>query len=208
MKISKRLKAICDLVPKGSKVIDIGADHALTDIYLEKEKNCTCLATDISEYSILKAKENIKKYNSNVKIKLTDGLNNIVLTDEILIISGMGTNNIIKILNKKITNDIIISSHTKISDLRKFMIKKGYHIEKELALKDKYYYIITYYKYGKKKKINYIISPFLTNNQDYMEHLLNHYKMKYNKNTNFLKKIKYKYIVNKIEKATKKKKTL
>lgn len=47
-------------------------------------------------------------------------LKNIKLKDEIIIISGMGTRNIIKILNDNITNDLILSSHTNILDLKSF----------------------------------------------------------------------------------------
>ena len=39
VKLSKRLKAIADLVDKDSKIIDVGCDHALLDIYLLKNKN-------------------------------------------------------------------------------------------------------------------------------------------------------------------------
>lgn len=200
MKISKRLKAICDLIPENSKVIDVGADHAKVDIYLNKEKNCTCLATDISKNSVEKAKENIKKAKADVQIKVTDGLNNIDLNNQIIIISGMGAHTIINILNRNITNDIIISSHTNTPLIRKFMFKKGYRIYKEIAIKDKFYYVITYYKYKNGKKTNTIISPFLINNKDYMKHLLEYYQMKSTKETKIIKKLKYIYLINKIKK--------
>ena len=199
MKLSLRLKAICDLVPSDSDVIDIGTDHAYTSIYLEKEKNCRCLATDISESAIRKANENIKKYNSNVKTLTTDGLNDVAVNNQILIISGMGAHTIMNILNKKITNDIIISSHTDIPLLRRFMFKKNYHIYKEIAIKDKRFYVITYYKYGK-KKTNSVISPFLIYNKEYMNYLFNFYEMKYNYERKWLLKIKYKIILLNIKK--------
>ena len=198
MKISKRVKSICDLVPNDSNIIDVGADHAYTSIYLEKEKNCSCLATDIKENSINKAKNNIKKNNSQVKTLKTDGLNNIKLNNEIIIISGMGTHTIMKILDKKIKNDIIISTHTNIPLLKKFMFKKGYYIYKEIAIKDKYFYVITYYKYGK-KKTNILISPFLTNNKEYMNYLADYYKIKYKYEPKPFKKLKYKIILFKIK---------
>ena len=199
MKLSTRLKTICDFIPEKSNIIDVGADHAYTSIYLEKEKKCNCLATDISQNSIIKANENIKKYNSNVKTLQTDGLNNIKLNNQIIIISGMGSHTIMNILNKKITNDIIISSHTNIPLIRKFMFKKDYHIYKEIAIKEKHFYVITYYKYGK-KKTNPIISPFLTNNKEYMNYLLEYYKIKLKHENKLLNKIKYKYITYKIKK--------
>ena len=61
MKLSKRLKTICDFIPNNSNVIDVGADHAKVSIYLNKYKYCHVLATDISENCLTKAKENIKK---------------------------------------------------------------------------------------------------------------------------------------------------
>ena len=79
------------------------------------------------------------------------------------------------------------------------MFKKGYHIYKEIAIKDKHFYIITYYKYGK-KKTNPILSPFLTNNKEYMQYLYNYYYMKFSYETKKLQKIKYKNILLKIKK--------
>ena len=38
IKISKRLKAIADLVPDNCTICDVGCDHALLDIYLYQTK--------------------------------------------------------------------------------------------------------------------------------------------------------------------------
>ena len=146
MKLSKRLKAISDLIPNDSKVIDVGADHALLDIYLNKYKNCSCLATDISPYCTEKAKENAIKYQANIETLTNDGLTGLKLNNEIIVISGMGTKNIIKILNFDIHNDLIISSHTNIEDLKEFLLNKNYKIEKEISVNDKKDYTIIYAK--------------------------------------------------------------
>ncbi len=146
LKISQRLKEISDFIPEGSEIIDIGADHGLLDIYLNKYKNCNCLATDISENCIETAKKNINKYKAKVQTLVTDGLNGINLKDEIIIISGMGTNNIKKILNKNINNDLVISSHTNISDLKEFLIDKNYIVYKEKIITEKKQYHIIYFK--------------------------------------------------------------
>lgn len=146
MKLSKRLKAISDLIPDNSKVIDVGSDHALLDIYLNLYKNCACLATDISPYCTEKAQNNASKYNANIKAITNDGLNGLKLTNEIIVISGMGTKNIIKILNINLTNDLIIGSHTKINDLKDFLLTKNYYIDKEIEVFDKRNYTIIYAK--------------------------------------------------------------
>ena len=198
-KLSKRLKTICNFVPNNSKIIDVGADHALVDIYLTKEKNCTCLATDISEKCMEKAKENIKKEGLNIQTKVTNGLENIKIQDEIIIIAGMGTHTILKILENNIKNDLIISSHNDIPLLHKKMQKKGYRITKEEAIYDKHYYIITYYKYKKGKKQNNYITDFIKNNKEYIKYLKNKYKIKYKYEKNIINKIKYKHILNKLK---------
>lgn len=202
MKLTKRLQTICDLIEENSKVIDVGADHALVDIYLTKYKNCECTATDISENCIKKAQENIKNSNLDIQTIVTDGLNNIELKDEKIIIAGMGAHTILKILNKDIKNDLIISAHTDIPLLRKEIQKKGYYIENEKVVNDKHYYIITYYKYGKKKKINNYITPFIEDLK-YINWLTEKYKIKYNYEKNIFKKIKYLHILNTIKRKTK-----
>lgn len=146
MKLSKRLMAISDLIPKNSQIIDVGADHALLDIYLNKYKSCKCLATDISKSCILKAQSNALKYQADIETMVTDGLNNINLKDEIIVISGMGTKTITKILDIPLTNDLIISSHTKINDLKEFLFNKNYQIVKEITIEDKKLYNIIYAK--------------------------------------------------------------
>ena len=201
MKLSKRLKSICDFVPNNSKIIDIGADHALVDIYLTKEKNCKCLATDISEKCIKKAKENIKKYNVNVKTKVTDGLNGINIKNEIILISGMGTHNILKILNKNIKNDLIISSHNDIPLLHKKLQKRGYRIKNEQVIYDKHFYIITYYEQKKHKKQNNYLTEFIKD-KEYTKYLLKKYEIKYKNEKNIIIKINYYKIIKKLKKKS------
>ncbi len=150
LKIRPRLLEICNLIKSGSKIIDIGADHALLDIYLNKYKNCSCLATDISEKCIERARQNIIKYNANIETKVCDGLDNIKLNDEIIVISGMGTRSIKKILDKEIKNDLIIVSHTDIDELKLFLKNKKYEITLEKDIFDKRKYTIIYAKARKK----------------------------------------------------------
>ena len=151
LKIKPRLLKICELIEPNSKIIDVGADHALLDIYLNKYKNCTCLAIDISEKCIEKAKENIIKYEANVETKVNDGLKNIKLKDEIIVISGMGTKTIKEILDTDIKNDLLLVSHTKINELKEFLKEKNYQITIEKEIFDKKKYTIIYAKNNHQK---------------------------------------------------------
>lgn len=163
MRLSKRLKAISEFITDSDKVIDIGCDHALLDIYLKDTyKNINIIASDIHEGAINMAKKNLEKYNFDGKIdlRLGDGLS-VVDANEMntIIIAGMGYYNIVKILDneEKLINveKIVVQSNTDVVKLRKFIIKLGYKIEDETLVEDKdiVYTIIKFVK--GKEKYNY-----------------------------------------------------
>lgn len=144
MKLSKRLKAISEYITEEDKIIDIGCDHALLDIYLkELYPNISIIASDIHEGAINMAKKNIEKNNLEDKIdlRLGDGLN-VVEASEIdtIVISGMGYYTIEEILSnkEKLVNvkKIIIQSNTDVVKLRKAIIKLGYKINRESLVED------------------------------------------------------------------------
>lgn len=199
--LSKRLEKIASLVDS-NEVVDIGCDHALLDIYLT-QKGYTCTAIDNKESVLKLTKENIKKYNLSDKIKviLSDGLNNYNLKgNECVIIAGMGTNTILKIVKKNI-NTLIIQSNNDLYKLRKNICKKGYYIDKEIALYDKKYYNIIRFKKGHKKYkyYNYYFGLYIDN--DYKNYLYNKLNKTYNKipYKNIIKKIKYKILLIKLK---------
>ncbi len=175
MKISKRLETIASLIPNNSKVIDVGCDHALLDIYLAQEKNCVCIASDINANALDQAKYNISRFHvKNVTTVLTDGLEGIALSsDDIIVISGMGTATIRNILEKReIVNRMIISTHTDYEDLRRCMVSLGYQIEVELYVEEKgKYYIIIDFVRGNKiySEEDFRFGPILKNNLHFIE---------------------------------------
>ena len=182
MNISKKLKAIADLVDT-KRVIDVGCDHGYLDIYLTLYKNCTCIASDISSNAIKSCRENISKYNLNDKIEtiITDGINNIKINKEdTIVISGMGTNTIIDILsNKELSDTIIISSNNHLEELRRFMISIGYYIFDEVyVLEHGIHYVIIKFIKGNKSynDYDYILGPIAIKDNNYKKYILNHYK--------------------------------
>ena len=162
IKLSKRLEVISSLIPNNSKIIDIGCDHGLLDIYLYQNKiSDKIIASDINENALNNAKENIKKnkLEKYIETRLGNGLETLKDTDDIntIIISGMGAHTAIGILKnnqsklKKI-NTIVIQSNTKLEFLRKEIIKLNYCIEDEILIEDnkKIYTIIKFIKGNKK----------------------------------------------------------
>jgi len=175
MKISKRLRTIAEFIPNGSKVIDVGCDHALLCIYLSLEKNCTSIATDINRHSISQAKYNIGRFNAkNITTIRTDGLEGVeVHEDDILVISGLGASTIQSILkDKELPNTLIISSQNDRDKLRHSVVSMGYMIKDEKYIIDngKYYIIIMFVKGSSEYDENdYNYGPILKQNRVYLE---------------------------------------
>ena len=190
MKLPDRLQTIVDLVPKNSKVIDIGTDHAYVPIYLYLNnitKNIT--ATDISSNVLKQTYNNLKKYNLEDKIKLiqSNGFKNITETYDLAVIAGMGTHTIIDILKtKNLPKTLIISSNNDHHILREYLNSLNYSLEKEIAILDhNKYYLIMYYVYGKENLSKEEILFGKSNNFDYYNYLQNKYS-KYSKYSKYL----------------------
>ena len=178
--LSKRLKTIANLVDT-KNVYDVGCDVCeemlapIKDMYeIQQEAN--------------KQKMNDEKNNSNVKVILNNGLENInILPDSTVIISGMGTKNIIKIINKKNIDNLICQSNKNIYELRKNVCKLGYFIiDEEIIFEDKYYIIIKFKKGLKKYTENeLLLGPTLSFKKDetYIKYL-NELKNNIEKNIN------------------------
>lgn len=202
MKLSKRLEAVATLVEVGKRVIDVGCDHGYLDIYLTLNNENKCIATDINKNALDCAINNIKRYNLEDKIetKLTDGLTDIKINKkDNIVISGMGTTTILKILNTNTLSDtLIISSNNNIDLLRKEVVKLGYYIDTELFIIDrnKPYVIIKFKKGFRKYNLNdYIFGPILKNNIQYRKYLLNKY-MEIMKQVSIKKiSVKFKYLM-------------
>lgn len=195
-----RIEALASLVDKDASLLDIGTDHAYLPIYLYKN-NITknVVGSDISSQVLKYAKNNLKKFALEDKIKLilSDGFKNIQEKYDMAVISGVGTETIKKILGSDIVpNKLIISSHKNVPDLREFMQKINYKIKKEIVIIEKniYYNIIKYEK-GKDNLNKYDLLVGLSNDKDYKKYLLSKYKELYEKS----KSTKYLEYINIIE---------
>lgn len=178
IKLSKRLKAIADMVDNDSTLADIGCDHALLDIYLVQNKIIKkAIACDITAGALNQAKKNIILNGIyNIETRLSDGLQEIKDEDNIdtLVMSGLGDIKIINILKQDTLKlnrikTIIIQSNTNIYNIRKYLISVGYFIKEEQLVKDNniIYTIIKFNKGFKKySKKELIYGPILLMNKD------------------------------------------
>lgn len=147
MKLSKRLQMIADMVPEKVRVIDVGCDHALLDIYLTLRGTNECIACDINENVLKKTKEMVESYQLLDKIQIvkSDGLKEIELRqDDFVVIAGMGTSTILKILEEKKPTRMLIQSNNDLEKLRRKLSNHyGFSIMDEQAVFEKnLYYII------------------------------------------------------------------
>lgn len=196
MDISKRLLSICSLIPYNSLVYDIGCDHGLLDIYLTLYKNCHCIAYDVNKNIIARATHNIKKYNLNNKIDtiVGSGFDELNLNEKgIMVLAGMGTATILKILSKNKTKKIICQTNTDQYTLRKSICEYGYYIKEEKIIFEngRYYITILFYR-GKQNYCydEYLLGPILLKekNNIFKNYLTQLYKKNiktYNKSINF-----------------------
>ncbi len=144
LNISHRLKKCAEFVSEGSRIADIGTDHAYLPIYLaSKNKIDRAIASDVHFGPLQNAQSNIRSFNleSRIQTRISDGLKNIN-EDEVdeVIIAGMGGNLIISILEdcnwkNKHTKTFILQPMKHDKNLRVYLSKKGYKVETEIALK-------------------------------------------------------------------------
>lgn len=162
MKLSKRLQTIADFVKKGAVVADIGTDHAHIPIYLIKNNIISrAYACDINTGPLEKAEENINYYGvKNIELRLSNGLEKLK-TDEAdtVIIAGMGGELIIDILDRgqgffDKKNTFILSPHTKIEEVRNYLLRKGLKILKEdMCIDEGKFYTVMEAKYTENKEM-------------------------------------------------------
>ena len=172
MKINDRLKKIGDLVEANSFCLDVGCDHALLDIYLiKRNQNIKVIASDIKEGPLKQALKNIQKEHleNEIELRLGAGLNTYRDEVDTVIISGMGGRNIIGICKEnsdilKKIKTLIISPNNYQENVKRFLCKKGFYIEKEELIEEKnFIYQIIVLKPGKKHytKKEYFFGPIL-----------------------------------------------
>lgn len=145
IKLDKRLSLVASFVRDGSKVADIGTDHAYLPAYLLQNNVCkSAIASDINQMPLKNADETIKQAELEDKIKtiLSNGLDNLPenCADDI-VIAGMGGEMIAQILqranwikNKNIR--IIAQPMTHAEAVRDFFLSNGFEIEREAACSD------------------------------------------------------------------------
>ncbi|SCG83595.1 hypothetical protein DW1_2028 [Proteiniborus sp. DW1] len=179
MKLSPRLQAIADYVPKEAVVADIGTDHGYIPVYLVSNKIASrIIATDINIGPLENAKSYIdkKNYGEFIETRLGNGLK-CLLPNEVdtIIIAGMGGHLIAEILDnsKEITETakrFILQPMVASAELRRYLYNNDYTIiDEKLAKEGSKLYEVMEVIHGKEKidkDIYYEIGIKLFENKD------------------------------------------
>ena len=178
--------SIVSFISDGESVIDIGCDHGLLDVYLTVNKNCSCSACDVNKDIIDRAYNNFLKYEvlSRINLFVGNGFDDLKINDnQTIILAGMGTSTMLKILKANKSNKIICQTNTDLYDLRYGVCSMGYYINREDIVFDnnRYYVTVEFLKGNSNYSYDeYLLGPvLLKNNSD----LFNKYvKKMYDKN--------------------------
>lgn len=141
MKLSNRINHIIRMCNFIDTIIDVGCDHGYISINLIRENKCKkCYAVDINRLPLLNAEKNIKNNNLEFYIQCIQS-NGFDFLDEVSenigsVIAGMGGSTIANILQKNMSkiykmDYILIQPNSYAKDIRKFLVNKKIHIEKE-----------------------------------------------------------------------------
>ncbi len=160
IKLTPRLQAVCDMVPEGAKVADIGADHGYVSIYLiESGRASSAIAMDVNKGPIERANANIEAAGLKdvIKTRLSDGADELESGEaDTLLIAGMGARLMCDILSRalsdKVIKTLVLSPHSEVFLIREFLRMAGFTITDEDMVIDegKYYPVILAVSDGEK----------------------------------------------------------
>lgn len=152
MQISERLKRIASFVTEGSRVADIGTDHAYVPIYLVTEGRAVhALAMDVREGPLARAREHIREQglSGRIEIRRSDGLSSYRRGEaDSIVITGMGGALIVRILSGGAgkyegIRELILSPQSEPFLVRRWLRENGFLLEREAMLcEDGKYYTI------------------------------------------------------------------
>lgn len=155
--LDARLQQIAALVRHGSRLADIGTDHALLPTYLIQNRVCThAVASDIRKGPVAAATRTVTEasLSDHIDVRLGDGLQT-VSPDEVddIVIAGMGGETIAMILDgapwvKNSGYRLLLQPMTRAEKLRRYLWENGFDIVSESVVRDgRHWYTVLHVLY-------------------------------------------------------------
>lgn len=144
--LDKRLSVVAAMVRPGSRLADIGTDHAYLPVHLVQTGVCpSAIASDIGAGPLDAARHTVTAngLTSEIALRLGDGLSTVTAEEvEDIAIAGMGGETIAAILEaapwvKDGRLRLILQPMTKAEDLRRWLLTNGFAILEERLIQDK-----------------------------------------------------------------------
>lgn len=138
--LDKRLSAVAALVRPGSRLADIGTDHAYLPVHLVQAGVCpSAIASDIGAGPLEAARHTVTAagLTSEIALRLGDGLSTVSAEEvDDIAIAGMGGETIVAILKAvSYIQDprlrLILQPMTRAEDLRRWLLMSGFSIIEE-----------------------------------------------------------------------------
>ena len=164
IELGERLTRVASFVPDGSKVCDVGSDHAYLPVYLIQNDQISCaIAGEVVKGPFLSAKQTIRDYRmeDRIEVRLGDGLQILSKEDEItaVTICGMGGELISRILEAGYSGGhingqerLILQPNVAEHFVREWLMNHSYQIVDETVVSDNHrlYEIIVAEPVGKR----------------------------------------------------------
>ncbi len=140
-----RLKTAADFVREGSRVADIGTDHAYLPAYLViSGRVVSAIACDIGEGPLENAKKTVDelRLTDKIELRLCNGLDKVFASEvDDVIICGMGGELISQIVGgapwlKSADKHLVLQPMSAVDDLRLYLARNGFKIHNEKLVKD------------------------------------------------------------------------
>jgi tRNA (adenine22-N1)-methyltransferase len=144
LELFPRLRLLADWVPPGSRLADIGTDHAFFPVALLLEGRIPqAIACDLRAGPLDRGRETARRWgvSDRIDFRLADGLQAVCPQEaDTLSISGMGGENITAILTAAPwarEKTLLLQPQTRAADLRIFLSENGYAILRERLADDR-----------------------------------------------------------------------
>lgn len=181
--LSMRLKRVFDYIPEGTRLADIGSDHAYLPCYAVLNKRCnSAIVGEITEGPFHSARSTIRQSGLEgiVEARMGDGLEVLTPNEvDVITIAGMGGSLIASILEKgkeKLVGveTLVLQPNIGAHQIRNWLDKEGYSLVKEDILEEdsKIYEILvasktsTYKPYSEQKEKELFMGPHLMKKQN------------------------------------------
>ncbi len=155
--LGERLSLVASFVRQGSRLADIGTDHAYLPVELVKSGRCkSALACDLRKGPLENAREHVERAGlfEKIECRLGDGLSPVKAGEaDDIVLAGMGGETIVSILAacpfiRDNALRIIAQPMTHPEDLRRYFSENGFAVRCEQAvLEDKKPYLVLYAEY-------------------------------------------------------------